>query len=73
MLSYATVDRLQHELGRVGYSLVLFITPTRQFPDHHTLAVAQGDVVEVSLTDAPLDALLRALIVVHNPYQIRKP
>ncbi len=77
MLSYATIDRLQSELSHVGYTLVLFITPTRQFPDHHTLAVAkqmspasgQAGIIEVSLTDAPLDALIRALTVVRNPYQ----
>jgi len=85
MLSYATVDRLQQELGAVGYTLVLFITPTRQFPDHHTLAVttisglgagpsgAPGGAIEVPLTDAPLDALLRAVTVVHNPYQAYRP
>jgi len=73
LLSYTTVDRLQYDLAQVEYRLVLFITPTRHFPDHHTLAVAQGDIVELSLADAPLDALLHALIVVHNPYQTRKP
>lgn len=77
MLSYATVDRLQWELAQIGYHLVLFITPTHQFPDHHTLAVAKasgsGNVVELPITNAPLDALQRALVVVHNPYQTPKP
>ncbi len=56
---------------------MLFITPTRQFPDHHPLAVAtigsSARVIELPITDAPLEALLRALIVVHNPYQTPKP
>lgn len=68
-LSVALAQRLISELATVGSELVLYVTPVTGYPDHHTLAVARGGVIEVTLRDEALDALIRAMIVVDNPYQ----
>ena len=68
-LSYSVMSRLRAELHAAGYDLVLYITPSRRLPDHHTLAVALGGSPLPVLPDAAADALIRALIVVDNPYR----
>jgi len=70
-LSYTTIGQLVNELASVGigYTPVLFVTPTRTYPDHHTLAIARHGVIETTLQEDALDALIRALNVVDNPYQ----
>ncbi len=68
-LSVAIVQRLIGELATVGCELVLYITPVAGYPDHHTLVVARSGVMEVMLRDDALDALIRAMTVVDNPYQ----
>jgi hypothetical protein len=70
-LSVAIVQRLISELATVGCELVLYITPVAGYPDHHTLAVARGGVPEHTLGDGALDALIRAMTVVDNPYRQR--
>ncbi|MGO8947472.1 MAG: hypothetical protein ACLQUY_07385 [Ktedonobacterales bacterium] len=47
--------------------------PAPRYPDHYALAVAKQGLVETSIRGAPLDALLRALIVLDNPYQTPHP
>lgn len=68
-ISYSVVSRVQHELVTVGYEMVLFITPSARNLDHHTLAVAQNGLIEQKLPDTAADALLRAFMVVDNPYR----
>lgn len=70
-LSVAIVQRLIRELATVGCELVLYVTPVADYPDHHTLVVARGGVIELALDDDALDALIRAMTVVDNPYQQR--
>jgi hypothetical protein len=72
-ISYSVIQRLRGELGMAGYELLLYVTPTRQYPDHHTLAVARGGQVEPTLADDALEALIRAMVVVDNPYQSGRP
>jgi hypothetical protein len=68
-ISWSVIGRLIAELGAVGCEPVLFMTPTPDLPDHHTLAVAVGGIVEPSLSDMAADALIRAMQVDDNPYQ----
>jgi hypothetical protein len=68
-LSYSVVSLLRGELRAVGFEMVLYITPSRRLPDHHTLAVAAGGLTLPNLPDAAADALIRTLIVVDNPYR----
>ena len=72
-ISYTAIGVLLHELALFGCEPVLFVTPTSLVPDHHTLAIARGGVIEVILANDALDALLRSLIVVDNPYQRLHP
>jgi hypothetical protein len=48
--------------------LVLYVTPVAGYPDHHTLVVARVGVLELTLRDDALDALIRAMTVVDNPW-----
>jgi hypothetical protein len=70
-ISFSVVGKIIEELGAIGFELVLYITPTPRLPDHHSLAVAVGGIVQPTLSDIATDALLRALTVVDNPYQQR--
>lgn len=72
-ISWSVVGRLIAELTAVGYEPVLFITPTPDLGDHHTLAVASigAGVVEMTLPDAAANALIRAMDVDDNPYHAR--
>ena len=72
-LSVAIVQRLLSELATIGRELVLYVTPVGGYADHHTHAVARSDVIEFTLYDDALDALMRAMIVVDNPYQQKRP
>jgi hypothetical protein len=62
-LSYSVVSLLRAELRAVGFEMVLYITPSRRLPAHHTLAVAAGGITLPNLPDAAADALIRTLIV----------
>jgi hypothetical protein len=68
-LSVAIVQRLSSELTTIGCELVLYVTPVAGYPDHHTLAVARSGMIELTLRDEVLDALISAMTVVDNPYQ----
>jgi hypothetical protein len=70
-ITVAIVQRLIGELATVGCELVLYVTPVEGYPDHHTLVVAHSGVMEVTLHDDTLDALIRAMTIVDNPYQQR--
>lgn len=72
-ISVAIVQRLVMELAAARYDLVLYVTPVTGYPDHHTLAVARSGVVERTLRDDALDALIHAMTVVDNPYQRKQP
>lgn len=72
-LSVAIVQRLISEQATVGCELVLYVTPVAGYPDHHTLTVERNGVIEDTLSDAVLDALIRAMTVVDNPYQQSRP
>ena len=72
-LSFALVGPLTRELASSGYGAVLYVTPTHRYPDHHTLTLVRNGQIERTLRDDALDALLRAVHVVDNPYQGRSP
>jgi hypothetical protein len=69
-LSFSIVGmgKIMQELAAGGFELVLFVTPTPTFPDHHSLAVAKNGNVQPTLADDAADALIRAMTVVDNPY-----
>lgn len=71
-LSVAVVERRVHELAVAGRELALYITPVPRFPDHHTLIVLRNGVLETTLQDDALDALIRAMSTVNNPYRRSK-
>jgi hypothetical protein len=68
-IGYSVIARIQQELAVVGYELVLFITPTVRYADHHTLGIMKNGQVQQTLDDVAADALLRAFTVVSNPYK----
>jgi len=72
-IGYTTSGVLAQELATIGCVPVLFVTPTSLLPDHHTLAIARNGIIEPTLADDALDALIRALVVVNNPYQRLQP
>lgn len=71
-LSVTVIQRLVDELREIGCELALYVTPVPRFPDHHTLVVKRLGGVETILRDEVLDALIRAMITVSNPYRQRK-
>lgn len=71
-LSHAIVAKVMTELALVGYELVLWVTPTADLPDHHTLAVRGQGVAESHLPDDAADALILAFTVVENPYRTQR-
>src|SRR6185437_12341004 len=71
-LSVTVIQRLVDELSAIGCELALYITPVPRFPDHHTLVVTRAGVIEPGLRDEILDALIRAMITVGNPYRKRR-
>lgn len=70
-IGYSVIAHIQDELTDVqnGYAIVLFITPTRRYADHHTLGITRNGQIETTLQDFVADALLRAFTVVSNPYK----
>jgi hypothetical protein len=72
-IGYTSLGVLAGELATINCGFLLFVTPTVRFPDHHTLAFTRGDVVEQTLADDMLDALIRALLIVDNPYKSSHP
>ena len=72
-LSVAIVERLIAELATVGCELALYVTPIPHLRDHHTLAILRNGSLEITLRDEVLNALIRAITVVKNPYQSKRP
>ncbi len=68
-LSVTVVQHLIDELAIIGCVPVLYVTPTLQYPDHHTLVFLRAGVLEVVLAQDVLEALARAMMVVKNPHQ----
>jgi len=68
-LSVAIVQRLVTELGQVGYHPMLYVTPVQGYPDHHTLVVVRAGIIQQTLADDALDALIRTMMIVDNPYR----
>ena len=71
-LSVAIVERLINELATARCELALYITPVPHFPDHHTLAIMRSGLLEKTLRDDVLDAHIRAMSIVSNPYRRAK-
>jgi hypothetical protein len=73
-LSYGTVILLQQESRKVGYEMVLFITPNADLPDHHSLAVqrAGNAAPEQEMPRAIAEMLVRVSTVDDNPHPKRK-
>lgn len=69
-ISWSVVGRLIAELTAAGYEPFLYVTPTSDLADHHTLAVARvgTGIVEQALPAVAADALIRAMDVDDNPY-----
>lgn len=70
-LSVTVIQRLRDELATIGCDLALYITPVPHFPDHHTIVITRVGIIEDNLRDEVLDALIRAMITVSNPYRQR--
>lgn len=68
-LSFSFIGPLVQTLAVVGYEPILYVTPTPDLPDHHSLAVGRNRVPDSILADAAADALIRASTVVDNPYR----
>jgi hypothetical protein len=72
-LSFSLIGPLLQALAIVGYEPILYVTPTPDLPDHHSLAVGRNRVPDHILADAAADALIRASTVVDNPYRQPNP
>jgi hypothetical protein len=72
-LSFSFIGPLIQALAVVGYEPILYVTPTPDLPDHHSLAVGRSEQAHPTLTDAAADALIRASTVVDNPYRQPNP
>lgn len=76
-LSHALSTQIVAALAVVGYAPVLYVTPTPDLLDHHSLAIAAlgapASNVEPTLPDVATDALLQTLIVSDNMYRRKCP
>jgi len=76
-LSHAQTIQIVASLAAVGYAPVLFVTPTPDLPNHHSLAVvavgAPAGSLEPTLPDAVAGALLQTLVVSDNQYRKQRP
>lgn len=76
-LSHAPTTLIVASLAAVGYSPVLFVTPTPDLPDHHSLAVAglgaPAGSLEPTLPDVAANALLQTLVVSDNLHRRQRP
>lgn len=68
-VSVTVIEQLRTELALIGCEPVLYITPVPQYPDHHTLVFVRADVLELTLEQDVLDALVRAMMKVKNPHK----
>ena len=73
-LSAATIQQLTSELAIIGCELALYVTSViPRYPNHHTLVFFRGGMLELTLQDDVLQALVRAMTIVRNPHQQQKP
>ncbi|HEY7342590.1 MAG TPA: hypothetical protein VH591_17075 [Ktedonobacterales bacterium] len=73
-LSAATIQHLVSELAAIGCEPALYTTPViPRYPNHHTLVFFRGGMLELTLQDDVLQALVRAMTIVANPHQQQKP
>ena len=73
-LSTASVQQLVSELATIGCEPALYATPViPRYPNHHTLVFFRGGMLELTLHDDVLQALVRAMTIVSNPHQQQKP
>lgn len=73
-LSAATIQQLASELAIIGCEPALYATPViPRYPNHHTLVFFRGGMLELTLQDDMLQALVRAMTIVRNPHQQQKP
>lgn len=68
-LSVAFINVLIDELAQIQHGLILYATPTARIIDHHTLAVTHHGVPQSALTIPVAQALIKAFLIVDNPYQ----
>jgi hypothetical protein len=68
-LSVSFIGVMTRELAKVKHQPVLYFTPTDLRPDHHTLAVALDGVPQVHLTEPVARALIKAFLIIDNPYR----
>ena len=72
-LSVATIQQFMGELAAIGCEPALYMTPViPRYPNHHTLVFFHGGMLELTLQDDVLQALVRAMIIVRNPHQQQK-
>ncbi len=83
-LSLSVVGVVRAKLKRSGYGIVIYVTPSPDLPDHHTLAVFDVNpdddlgqplsAVHHELPDTAADAIISAFTqVVNNPYPRPRP
>jgi hypothetical protein len=73
-LSAATIQQLVSELAIIECEPALYVTPViPRYPNHHTLVFFRSGMLELALQDDVLQALVRAMTIVSNPYQQQKP
>ena len=77
-LSLSVVGTVKSALRQAGYGMLLYVTPSTDLPDHHTLAVFDwADATQAmhhTLADATADALISAFVtVVPNSYPKPRP
>jgi hypothetical protein len=73
-VAHANVEQITTALQRIGYDMVLYITPDLpDLPDHHQLAVGQGGTVSSTLPSTAADVLLVVLQDDLNPNQRKHP
>ena len=77
-LSLSVIGTVQGALRGAGYGMVVYMTPSTDLPDHHTLAVFnlsdEAQTIHHTLPDLAVDALISAFPqAIDNPYPKLRP
>jgi hypothetical protein len=77
-ISLSVIGSVTTALQHVGYGMLLYVTPSHDLPDHHTLAVFDlrdtTQTVHHELPDSAANALISAFVqTVSNPYPKPRP
>ena len=77
-LSLSVIGTVKDALRQIGCGMVLYVTPSHDLPDHHTLAVFDlSDVTQTihhDLPDLVVEALMSAFsTTAENPYPKPRP